>query len=349
MCEILAHLVLFCRTGLDGVFATVIIVLPSAFTGGQIHVAYASSSEVIDVASSSLFGTSVLAWYKDVKHEYLPVDSGYRLALHYNLVHHAPPGVSLPKLPGMAKATHQLQNVLRNWKDGLYKAPIPSSIAYVLDHRYSVQELGGGINSLKPPDLHKLTFLLPIAKELGYVIGLGSLLHIIKGYATMRRSYYDNAESGEDDESEIEQMESPETLTSISDIVNLDGVPIPGLTEFDIDTEGFLSGTSINKRKPDEKEYEEFPGYVRHFFVPFMCSNVADGFILQTCESRQVDYREFVNQGEKKKRPCGFSKFYRIGFFRTAMILVHESKLGDASFKKVQKKKKGTDSEDDSF
>jgi len=80
-------------------------------------------------------------------------------------------------------------------------------------------------------------------------------------------------------------------LTTISDIVDLDGAPIPGLTTFDISAEGFLPGVSINKNKPDEKEYEDFAGY--------------------TAESEQVDYR----------------------FLRTAMILVHESKLGDASLR----------------
>jgi len=78
------------------------------------------------------------------QHHYQPVASGYQLKLHYSLVHCAPQGVSLPKLPDMADATRQLQIVLRNWQDGLYKKPIPSSIAYVLDHRYTTQELKEG-------------------------------------------------------------------------------------------------------------------------------------------------------------------------------------------------------------
>lgn len=35
----------------------------------------------------------------------------------------------------------------------------------------------------------------------------GSLLHIITGYAYMRRSYKEHSKSGEDDASDIEQME----------------------------------------------------------------------------------------------------------------------------------------------
>jgi hypothetical protein len=219
------------------------------------------------------------------------VASGYQLTLHYSLVHCAPQGFSLPKLPDMADATCQLQKVLRNWRDGLYKKPIPSFIAYVLDNRYTTQELQGGMISLKKSDLHKLTFVLPTAKELGYVVALGSLLHVITGYASMYRSYQQDAESGEDDASDIERMEDPETSTTISDIVDLDGVAIPGLTKFDIGTESFLSGTSINKREPDEKEYEEFPGYVRAFCC-FVVLLLTVGFVPQTSESRQVDYRE---------------------------------------------------------
>ena len=39
-------------------------------------------------------------------------------------------------------------------------------------------------------DFYKLKFLLPMANlELGYVVTLGSCLHVITGYAYMRRSY----------------------------------------------------------------------------------------------------------------------------------------------------------------
>ncbi|KAM6492110.1 hypothetical protein JOM56_011834 [Amanita muscaria] len=48
-------------------FATMIIVLPSQYTGGEIVVSHDSTSEVIDV-SASCTSISVLPWYTDVMH-----------------------------------------------------------------------------------------------------------------------------------------------------------------------------------------------------------------------------------------------------------------------------------------
>lgn len=56
-------------------FATAIILLPSAYTGGQVVVSHASSTKTIDFSQNSLLSTALLAWYTDVKHEVKPVKS----------------------------------------------------------------------------------------------------------------------------------------------------------------------------------------------------------------------------------------------------------------------------------
>lgn len=70
-----------------GMFATIIIVLLSSYSGGQVHVSHSASSHLYDLAPSSASATSVLAWYTDVIHEVKPITSGYCLALSYNLIH----------------------------------------------------------------------------------------------------------------------------------------------------------------------------------------------------------------------------------------------------------------------
>ncbi|KAG6805401.1 hypothetical protein H0H93_004866, partial [Arthromyces matolae] len=74
----------------NGMFATAIIVLPSLYTGGEVHVSHSSTTKVLDFASHSLLSTALLAWYTDVVHEVKPLKSGYRLALSYNLIHTVP-------------------------------------------------------------------------------------------------------------------------------------------------------------------------------------------------------------------------------------------------------------------
>jgi hypothetical protein len=53
----------------DGMFATLIVVLPSQFAGGDAHVSHAGDKLVFNTSRESLINTSVLAWYTDVMHE----------------------------------------------------------------------------------------------------------------------------------------------------------------------------------------------------------------------------------------------------------------------------------------
>jgi preprotein translocase subunit SecG len=50
-------------------FATIVVVLLSHFTGGRAHLSHGGISKVFDSGGSSLTKTTVLAWYTDVMHE----------------------------------------------------------------------------------------------------------------------------------------------------------------------------------------------------------------------------------------------------------------------------------------
>ncbi|KIM42413.1 hypothetical protein M413DRAFT_44730, partial [Hebeloma cylindrosporum] len=49
----------------DGMFATVIIILPSPYTGGQVVVSHAATTKTLDFSEKSLLSTAALAWYTD--------------------------------------------------------------------------------------------------------------------------------------------------------------------------------------------------------------------------------------------------------------------------------------------
>ena len=70
----------------DGMFGTMVIVLPSAFTGGELVVKHQGDTEEFDQSATSSFGSQYIAFYADCKHELKTVTSGYRLCLVYNLV-----------------------------------------------------------------------------------------------------------------------------------------------------------------------------------------------------------------------------------------------------------------------
>jgi len=71
-------------------FGTLIVVLPSKFEGGELHLwnnqKRAFDELVVKLAQQNEFSTGLAAWYTNVTHSVKPVTSGYRLVLIYNLI-----------------------------------------------------------------------------------------------------------------------------------------------------------------------------------------------------------------------------------------------------------------------
>ncbi|KAI9600163.1 hypothetical protein KEM48_000577 [Puccinia striiformis f. sp. tritici PST-130] len=65
-----------------GMLGTLIICLPSAHTGGEVVVKHNGESKTLKTSDAS---QSFACWYSDVTHQVLPVKSGYRCVLTYNL------------------------------------------------------------------------------------------------------------------------------------------------------------------------------------------------------------------------------------------------------------------------
>ncbi|KAK0500963.1 hypothetical protein EDD18DRAFT_1348400 [Armillaria luteobubalina] len=82
-----------------GMLATIVVILPSRYEGGEVEVSHAGSSRhpTFDFVSQSQSSTTVLAWYTDVHPEIKRVTSGYRLAPMYNDIR--PPSRRAEPLP----------------------------------------------------------------------------------------------------------------------------------------------------------------------------------------------------------------------------------------------------------
>ncbi|KAL7548481.1 hypothetical protein ACHAWF_011759 [Thalassiosira exigua] len=70
----------------EGMFGTLVLVLPSKFSGGQLVVKHKGDTEMFEQGKSSKFQSQYIAFYADCKHELTEVTAGYRLCLVYNLV-----------------------------------------------------------------------------------------------------------------------------------------------------------------------------------------------------------------------------------------------------------------------
>ena len=69
-----------------GMFATLIIVLPSEHTGGELLIRHRDQQVRLELQAADPSEVSFAAFYADCVHEIRPIKSGYRLALVYNLV-----------------------------------------------------------------------------------------------------------------------------------------------------------------------------------------------------------------------------------------------------------------------
>lgn len=259
-------------------FATVIIVLPSTYAGGQVVLSHASAKETIDFAPDSLLSTAVLAWYTDVTHEVKTVTSGYRLALSYNLIHTSA-GLPIPKVPDMTDSAADLRRVLRAWNDGYYGQDM---MVYLLDHQYSIANLRSGINALKGADALRVHFLQKVAEETGFRVGLAILEHAVYGsadddggcyYGRVRHrwggrgrwggydDYYDDSEEGVPEMGEVDS-----TNTSISNMVDLKGNPLVTSRSVPVEEDSLIPQAPFEDASPDSKEYEGYMGNVGDVF-----------------------------------------------------------------------------------
>ncbi|KAF8067731.1 hypothetical protein FPV67DRAFT_1153315 [Lyophyllum atratum] len=264
----------------DGMFATVVIVLPTPYTGGQIHVSHSSSNNVIDLAPSSLLSTSVLAWYTDVKHEGKPLTSGYRLALSYNLINGVP-GVPRPTLPDMSTAVNRLRHVLRKWRKGAYyeEEMDDNIVAYILEHKYSEADLQAGSKTLKGADAHRVANLRAVAEELGYMVCLADLEYYVSGSADdddygysygKRGRYGDYGDSSDNDEGTPCMGEVNETSLTLKSLVDLDGNLLIDEQELHLGEANLIPREAFEDQDPDHREHEkymwDYPNAVQHYY-----------------------------------------------------------------------------------
>lgn len=156
-------------------FASMVVVLPSPFKGGDVHLSHAGLSSVIDCAAGSLLRTSIFACYTEVTQEMKPVSSGYWLALAYNLVHTT--NAPRPSPPSKYSAVEKLCRVLLSWKQR--KEAIPLKVIYLLDDAYPQDNLKGDV--LKGKDAQKVAILDLLAQELDFRLTLASIESHVTG------------------------------------------------------------------------------------------------------------------------------------------------------------------------
>ncbi|KIL59961.1 hypothetical protein M378DRAFT_168717 [Amanita muscaria Koide BX008] len=238
----------------DGMFATMVVVLPSQYTGGEIVVSHGSISKVIDVSASCMTGVGVLSWYTDVMHEVKPITSGYRLVLSYNLMRRSLSGPEVIPTADNTSELTRLHEVLERWRTGGYKQlPEQHMVAVVLGHQYSESDLDMGQAALKGQDAHKVNQICSVAQMLGFELWLAKYERFnLRGVEV------------EYDESDGEAIELGPPGDIIEDVCTLEyftdltGSRVDGKITF-FDAKGLIMGDPYNMGDPDDEIFN--PGY----------------------------------------------------------------------------------------
>ena len=127
----------------EGMFGTLVIVLPSQFTGGELVVKHKGETQIFKQEGLSSFSSQYAAFYADCKHELKKVTSGHRLCIVFNLVKC---GLGqLPKVADNRSIIKRLNSAASQWAaayDG-------KKIVLMTDHLYTPAGIRNGTGSSK--------------------------------------------------------------------------------------------------------------------------------------------------------------------------------------------------------
>jgi hypothetical protein len=156
----------------DQMIGTMVVLLPSRSTGGDLVVAHRGGSVRYKGSASSL---TYVAFYADTRHEVLPIETGNRVALTYNLLltGDTTPGLGDTSVaPTAAKMLdrHFAHTPEPRWSGDRQALEPPDRLVVLLDHHYT--ERGLRWSHLKGNDAARVEVLRQAAERAGCEVAL---------------------------------------------------------------------------------------------------------------------------------------------------------------------------------
>lgn len=248
-------------------FGTLVISLPSAHQGGELVVKHCGEKQVF---KTSAVAQSWASWYSDVEHEVLPVTSGYRWVLTYNLA--IDPAQPRPSAALRRSESKSLNQTLKHWlAEGQSRKQ--KCVYHVLDHDYT--EANTSLKALKGHDLARVQALKEACSELPVDIFFGLLEKEEMGscefdydpYSRSRSKYYDEDDEDDDYDDYDEDIHDDldfhaldevfETFYKVKTLVDLEGRMVTENLHFD---EDHLLDPDCFVDLEGEEEYEGYMG-----------------------------------------------------------------------------------------
>lgn len=249
----------------DGMIATLIVVLPSEFTGGELVVDQHGDKRIFDFSENSPKSLNFVAFYSDCYHEIKEVRTGYRLALTYNLFF-KPNSTTLK-----TRRNVEIENVVEKYfhhgqkstRD--YDIPRPQWLVYLLDHEYTRSSLDW--YHLRGIDRERVGELLACADHLGLTAHL-SLADIHETWSTegdddwggrYRRRWRDGEEDRDANRGEYTLTELIQDEIILRHWIARSGEKFPEWDKY-VPRQMVCWTKAVDQFKPFKSEYEGYQG-----------------------------------------------------------------------------------------
>lgn len=254
-----------------GMFATLVLALPSMSAGGELVVRHGGREARLDLANDDPSEIAFAAFYADCVHEVLPVTKGYRATLVYNLVRKAKGKPPAP--PSYDAETERVAALLGRWPRALDTADQaaivsngeiwPLKLVYPLEHAYTPAELG--FAALKGADAAVARLLAAVAPKVAVELHLAHLKIWESGSAeyTGRENWHyrrGRRDAGADEDAEeFEVVEVLDSGRTLSDWRRPDGQPT-ALGQLPVEDDEVAPADALKDMEPDEEHFREATG-----------------------------------------------------------------------------------------
>lgn len=240
-----------------GMFATLVLALPSLSSGGELVVRHKERGARLDLANDDPSEMAFAAFYADCVHEVLPITAGCRATLIYNLVRKSK-GTALGP-PSYERETARAKALLEEWgksktasEDG-----VPEKVVYPLEHAYTLAELD--FANLKGVDAAVAALLKSAAPQAGCDLHLALLSIEESGSAEYTGSYRSRYSGHDDDDDEFEVGEVIDRSELLTEWRRTDGEPI-ALGGIPIEEGEISPPDALDDMQPDEEHFHEATG-----------------------------------------------------------------------------------------
>lgn len=240
-----------------GMFATLVLVLPSSSTGGELLVRHKGREVRLDLHSEDPAEAAFAAFYADCVHEVLPITTGYRLTLIYNLLRRGKG--SRPEPPSYPSEQSRLTELLRVWVADK-KEPdndAPEKLVYLLEHAYTPAELG--FNALKGTDAAVAGVLAAATQQSDCDLHLALMTVREGGIAEYMDNYGSGGRWSDEEEDEFEAVEVTDRQITLSEWRRPDNSRL-AMSEIPVEEEELSPPGALDELEPDEERFHEATG-----------------------------------------------------------------------------------------